>query len=116
MQRDGLLAADHARVLLAMHGTGCTDSVRPTAWRKGAEKKLARLGLRMLRILLRRVTFRGLAGTHAETVATWRMPVGINGMRTEMAASEIEGSMPTLVSQSDLDRWGCNLYLAYTHD
>ena len=48
-----------------------------------------------------------------ETVATWRVPCGIHKVHTEIEISEIEGSMPTLISRKELEKWGCNMFLAH---
>ena len=101
-----ILVAEGWGNLLAVHDTGCTDSVMTTSWRSDAQAELRKYGLEMVPVPLKKVKFRGLGGVIVETVATWRVPVGIHGMHTEMTISEIPGEMPTLVSRAELERWG----------
>ena len=77
-----------------------------TTWRLEAEKELSRYGLRLLPVRQKPKAFKGLAGADAETKQAWRMPCGVYGAHTEITISEIEGDMPTLLSRSDLERWG----------
>ena len=107
-----ILVAEGWGNLLAVHDTGCTDSVMTTSWRADAQAELRKFGLEMVPAPLTNIKFRGLGGVIVDTVATWRVPVDIHEVHAEMIISEIPGEMPTLVSRAELERWGVNLYLA----
>ena len=97
--------------------TGCNSTCHGKVWRQNAEKKLARLNMRMYKISDKSHDFNGI-GT-AQTTGKWYMPVGVKladwnvDIPMTLKSDEIGDRTPLLVSCGDISHMGLDISLRH---
>ena len=106
-----VLAAIPLRAGQAIADTGCSAAVAGSNWIRQYEEALQARGLSARRFE-HQMSFQGLGGSRRQSFYSWKLPVGIHGVATEMTVAEIQGDMMCLLSRPTMQAWGAQIEVA----